>query len=115
MPPESPRLGASERRADRTYSQVAASRPPTPSRDAGADTTVGSIINNVFDTSSPSHDIPPVEGQRRRVTVEEVTDEDEGGPWTQVQRRRRRARSTGSMPAPRVPMNELRSRLTGAQ
>lgn len=118
VPPESPRLGASERRADRTYSQVAASRPPTPpSRDAGMDTTVGSVINNIFDTSTPtpSHDIPPAEGQRRRVTVEEVTDEDEGGPWIQVQRRCRRARSTGSMPAPRVPMNEARSRLTGAQ
>lgn len=113
VPPESPHLGVSERRADRTYSQVAASRPPSPSGDAGGE-NLGSVMNNIFLHSSTPSSVPPVEEPRRRVTVEEVTDEDEGGPWIQVQRRRR-ARSTGSMPAPRVPINRQHSRLSGVQ
>lgn len=92
--PESPRLGA-ERRANLTYSQVASSRPPTPASNAGS-ATVLAVAKNIF---IPSHsDIHPVaeatKSTKYPVSVEEVTDEDEGGPWLPVRHRRRRAHST---------------------
>lgn len=75
----------SERRPGVSYSQAAGSRPSSPLQGAGQETAsaaaLGSVTNN----------------RKHRVTVEDVTDEDDrGGPWTTVVRRR--ARSTGSMP-----------------
>ncbi|KAH9848499.1 hypothetical protein C2E23DRAFT_687798, partial [Lenzites betulinus] len=51
---------------------------------------------------------------RHPVTVEDVTDEDENGPWTPVVRRRR-TRSTGSMPLPRDVPPRQHPRLSTAQ
>ncbi|KAI0665747.1 hypothetical protein C8Q78DRAFT_1178121, partial [Trametes maxima] len=111
--PGSPRLGA-ERRADLTYSQVAASRPPTPARNEGPE-TVSTIANNISVNSTPRMDAAAESTAfSRRVTMEEVTDEEQGGPWITVQRRRR-ARSTGSMPNPNEASVRQHPRLSIAQ
>ncbi|OSC98836.1 hypothetical protein PYCCODRAFT_1417209, partial [Trametes coccinea BRFM310] len=111
--PESPRLGA-ERRADLTYSEVAASRIPSPSRDVGSAYT-NPVVNNIFVPAPQNTPTASTPAEYRQVSVEEVTDDDDdGGPWIQVQRRRR-ARSTGSMPTRReVPVRQ-HSRLTATQ
>ncbi|OJT08771.1 Retrovirus-related Pol polyprotein from transposon 17.6, partial [Trametes pubescens] len=75
----------SERRPGVSYSQAVGSRTSSPLQGAGWETAsaaaLGSVTNN----------------RKHRVTVEDVTDEDDrDGPWTTVVRRR--ARSTGSMP-----------------
>ncbi|KAH9853937.1 hypothetical protein C2E23DRAFT_894507 [Lenzites betulinus] len=113
--PESPRLGA-ERRPGLTYSQVVASRSPSPSFNAGAE-TFGSEANNIshYDTPPPETEGTATEPVGRHpVTVEDVTDEDENGPWTPVVRRRR-TRSTGSMPLPRDVPPRQHPRLSTAQ
>ncbi|KAH9887925.1 hypothetical protein C8Q73DRAFT_794366 [Cubamyces lactineus] len=113
--PESPRLGA-ERRADLTYSQVAASRPPTPSHDVGPEND-NQVARNIFVPHDPLRVNQTPAGdvaEGRRVTVEEVTDEEDSGPWITVQRRRR-TRSTGSMPNGREASARQHPRLSQVQ
>ncbi|OJT15054.1 hypothetical protein TRAPUB_8385 [Trametes pubescens] len=91
---------ASERRPGVSYSQVVASRTPSPVPRA-AEETASAVL------SQPQAGEPVATlavKRKHRVTVEDITDEDDG-TWTTVLPRRRRAHSAGSAPASRFPVN----------
>ena len=106
--PSSPgrRSPGAERRTDMLYSDVVASRSPTPVRDTeGSETTVRSNSNNISIQNTLPEDAgeaasTTASNRKHPVTVEEVTD-DEGGPWIEVQRHHRRALSASAIPTTR--------------
>ena len=97
--PESASLGDPERRSDHSVGQSVVSRPPTPTRESVAGSeTVGMVASNIF-IRTPTADEPPytvATGSKRRVTMEDVTDEDDS---PKVQVLRRRANSTSALPS----------------
>ncbi|KAI0653661.1 hypothetical protein C8Q70DRAFT_927234, partial [Cubamyces menziesii] len=84
---------ASERRPGVTYSQVVTSRSPSPTAGEAASAAIPLTSTGVPAANETA-------GLKHRVTIEDVTDDEDGGTWTEV-RRRRRTRSTGSIPVGR--------------
>lgn len=84
----------SERRSGVSYSQAVSSSLPSPTPSVVQETA------SAVGSSTPVAELPinVSNNRKHRVTVEEVTDDDEQhGPWIEVQCRRR-ARSAGSLP-----------------
>ncbi|EIW62205.1 uncharacterized protein TRAVEDRAFT_45041 [Trametes versicolor FP-101664 SS1] len=100
-----------ERQPGLSYSQVVRSRTPSPVPSAGNEMSVTYNVNISPSPHVSGEQTVPTAGRTRPVTVEEVTDEEEGAPWIEVRRRRR---STGSLPVDRTPVAR-KAPLTAAQ
>ncbi|KAI0761468.1 hypothetical protein BD413DRAFT_666040 [Trametes elegans] len=97
IPPTADSHSASERRPGVLYSQVVTSRSPSPTASVAGEAASAAQTSPAVDETAAT----VVSNRKHRVIIEDVTDAEDDGPWTEV-RRRRRARSASALPETRT-------------